>query len=271
MVNMRDTEDRGTNRPMDKAGEVAIDVREFTTGYEEKVLLKDLNFSVNKGEIFIILGGSGCGKSTLLKHLIGLYTPWSGSIRILGRELTQAGEVELNYIRRDFGVMYQSGALFGSLTLLENVCLPLSEWTELPGKVITDIASWRLSLVGLGEFGDFYPSEISGGMRKRAAIARAMALDPKILFLDEPSAGLDPITSADLDELILKLSGQLGMTFVVVTHELDSVFKIATRCIMLDKDARGIIDDGPPLVLKNESTHPKVRQFFGRQSSRQLT
>lgn len=271
MVKISDDKEGWTNRPGVNAGDVAIDVREFTTGYEERVLLKDLNFSVHHGEIFIILGGSGCGKSTLLKHLIGLYTPWSGSIRILGRELTQASEKELNEIRRDFGVMYQSGALFGSMTILENVCLPLSEWTELPRKVINDIAYWRLSLVGLGEFSDFYPSEISGGMRKRAAIARAMALDPKILFLDEPSAGLDPITSADLDELILKLSHQLGMTFVVVTHELDSVFNIATRCIMLDKEARGIIDDGPPLVLKNESTHPKVRQFFGRQSSSRLT
>lgn len=245
--------------------EQVVEVADFVTGYDGNVLLENLNFSISAGEVFIILGGSGCGKSTLLKHLIGLYSPWSGSIRILGRELTDATEKQMNEIRREFGVMYQSGALFGSMTLLENVSLPLQQWTRLPASIIRNIALWRLSLVGLGDFGDFKPSEISGGMRKRAAIARAMALDPKILFLDEPSAGLDPITSADLDELILSLSRDLGMTFVVVTHELDSVFTIASRCIMLDKETRGIIGDGPPAELRDHSDNPKVRQFFGRQ------
>jgi phospholipid/cholesterol/gamma-HCH transport system ATP-binding protein len=249
----------------------AIEVRDFRTGFDGKVLLEGLNFSVNPGEVFIILGGSGCGKSTLLKHMIGLYAPWSGSIRIFGRELTIAGERELNEIRKGFGVMYQSGALFGSMTLLDNVSLPLRQWTRLPRKVIDEIALWRLSLVGLGDYGDFRPDEISGGMRKRAAIARAMALEPKLLFLDEPSAGLDPITSADLDELILSLSQSLGMTFVVVTHELDSVFTIASRCIMLDKETRGIIGDGPPQDLRSNSDNPKVRQFFSRQPSARTT
>lgn len=244
--------------------EVAISVREFVTGYDNSILLENIDFDIKENEVFVILGGSGCGKSTLLKHLIGLYTPWGGSINILGDELTNSTENKLNKIRRQFGVMYQSGALFGSMTLLQNVSLPIKEWTKLPESAIKDIALWRLSQVGLGDFGDFVPSEISGGMRKRAAIARAMAMDPQILFLDEPSAGLDPITSADLDQLILKLRDELGMTFVVVSHELESVFNIASTCIMLDKETKGIIGMGPPHELRDQCKNPKVRQFFGR-------
>lgn len=246
---------------------IAIQVTDFKTGYDGNVLLDNINFDVHCGEVFIILGGSGCGKSTLLKHLIGLYSPWKGSINIFGNELTNASEKQWHTIRRKFGVMYQSGALFGSMTLEQNVSLPIKEWTRLPQNTIRDMAMWRLSQVGLGNFGDYKPSEISGGMRKRAAIARAMAMDPQILFLDEPSAGLDPITSADLDELILRLSADLGMTFVIVTHELDSVFRIASRCIMLDKETKGIVGDGPPRYLRDESKHPLVRKFFSRSPS----
>lgn len=244
--------------------EPAISVREFKTGYDDSVLLEKINFDVLRKEVFVILGGSGCGKSTLLKHLIGLHKPWEGSIKILGNELTHSKEGKMNSIRRQFGVMYQSGALFGSMTLLQNVSLPIKEWTKLPDSAVKDIALWRLSQVGLGNFSDFVPSEISGGMRKRAAIARAMAMDPQILFLDEPGAGLDPITSADLDQLILKLRDELGMTFVVVTHELESVFNIASTCIMLDKETKGIIGMGQPSQLRDECENPKVRQFFSR-------
>ena len=242
----------------------AIDVQNLTAGYGSNVLMKDLNFTVNNGEIFVILGGSGCGKSSLLKNLFGLYQPLSGDVLIEGQNITVAQGAERQKIMTSFGVMYQQGALFGSMNLLENVTLFMQEYTELTQGQMDLLARCKLDLVGLLPYETYMPSEISGGMQKRAAIARAMALDPKILFLDEPSAGLDPITSADLDQTIMDLSKNLGITFVIVSHELASIYAIADKVIMLDKGAKGIIAQGDPKVLRDTSADPKVHQFFNR-------
>jgi phospholipid/cholesterol/gamma-HCH transport system ATP-binding protein len=242
-----------------------IEVRDFTAAFGDHILLKDLNFDVRRGEVFAILGRSGCGKSTLMKHMIGLHAPRRGSIRIDGDDITAADEAQRLRILRKFGVMYQSGALFGSMTLLENVRLPLEEFTDLPPEARTLIATMKLGLVGLEDFTQMMPSDLSGGMKKRGAIARAMALDPQILFLDEPSAGLDPITSAELDELILRICRTLGMTFVVVTHELPSIFTIADRMIMVDRQTQGILAEGRPQDLKEHSEDSRVRRFFHRE------
>jgi phospholipid/cholesterol/gamma-HCH transport system ATP-binding protein len=247
--------------------EAIIRVENFTAAYNGQVVLDRLNFEVYAGEVFAILGGSGCGKSTLLKHMIGLYKPAGGRILIDGEDIAAArGEARLQILRK-FGVMYQSGALFGSMTLLENVALPLEEFTDLPADAIRLIATMKLQRVGLAAVADRMPAELSGGMQKRGAIARAMALDPRLLFLDELSAGLDPITSVELDQLVLSLARGLKITFVVVTHELPSIFAIADRVIMLDKKEKGIIAMGSPQDLRDHSSDPRVRQFFSRQTS----
>jgi phospholipid/cholesterol/gamma-HCH transport system ATP-binding protein len=240
-----------------------IRVEGLTIGWGERVLMKDLEFEIRRGEIFVILGGSGSGKSTLLRHLVGLEVALAGRIELAG-----VGAPADARGAPPFGVMFQSGALFGSMTLAENVAVPLETWTRLDAATIDVVVRSRLQLVGLDGFESYLPSEVSGGMKKRAGIARALALDPPLLFLDEPSAGLDPITAAELDDLILTLSASLGMSIVVVTHELASVFKIGTRCILLDKQAKGVIAEGNPIELK-QSSDPRVHDFFNRVSKTQ--
>ncbi|MDF7806114.1 ATP-binding cassette domain-containing protein [Pontiellaceae bacterium B12219] len=243
-----------------------ITVEKMTAKYGDRLVLDELTFDVKRGEIFVILGGSGCGKSTLLKHMIGLYKPAAGDIRIGEVSVVSSEGEKRDALIRRFGVMYQSGALFGSMTLLENICLPLEEFTDLGKDARELIAHMKLSLVGLAEFANLMPSEISGGMKKRAAIARAMALDPEILFLDEPSAGLDPVTADELDDLIIQLSRSLNITFVIVTHELPSIYKIADRVIMLDARTKKIIAEGDPVVLRDSAEDPWVKSFFNRKT-----
>lgn len=257
------TMDRYWTMPLQES---VIQTNHYTIGYHGQAVLENISFTVQRGEIFIILGGSGCGKSTLLKHMIGLYEPMAGEVLIEGQNLARIAGKERQAILNQFGVMYQSGALFGSMDLLANICLPLEEFTDLPREAIEYIAMMKLGLVGLDTFANHRPDAISGGMQKRAAIARAMALDPAILFLDEPSAGLDPITSAELDLLIHSLSRNLGITFVIVTHELASIMDIADRVIMLDKRTRGIIAEGKPHDLAENRNNPMVHQFFHRKA-----
>ena len=234
-------------------------VVDLTIGWDETVVQKGATFEIERGSIFAILGSSGCGKSTLLRHLVGLETPLSGSITIDGLAPDQGAPG-----RPLFGVMFQSGALLGSLTVGENVALPLQAWSGLPPDAIGGIVAAKLRLVGLEHAEGQMPSELSGGMCKRAGIARAMALEPDLLFLDEPSAGLDPVSAVELDDLILDLNEQLGLTFVVVTHDLESIFKISKRCIMLDRESKSIIARGDPRVLRDTSTDSRVHSFFNR-------
>ncbi len=238
-----------------------IVLEDVTAGYPGAEILRGVSFEVNRGEIFILLGGSGCGKSTIMKHMIGLNPVLSGRLTIDGLEWNRRNRAQLY---RKIGVMYQSGALFGSMSVLENVMLPLEEFTSMRRREREEFAMEQLKLVELADAADKMPSEISGGMKKRAAIARAMALGPEILFLDEPSAGLDPITSSALDDLILRLREKKNVTFVIVTHELPSIFKIADRCAMFDKARHGMIALGSPTALRTTSTDPFVLAFFNR-------
>jgi phospholipid/cholesterol/gamma-HCH transport system ATP-binding protein len=245
-------------------GDARITVRDLTMAYGDFVIQHDLNFTVRRGDIFIIMGGSGCGKSTLLRHLVGLKPPAKGQVYFDELSFWETGPEEQETVKRGFGMLFQSGALWSSLTLAENVALPLGEYTALSPAEIGEVVSLKLALVGLAGFEEFYPAEISGGMQKRAGLARAMALDPDILFFDEPSAGLDPVSSRRLDELILELRENLGATIVVVTHELASIFTIGNNSIFLDPETRTMIASGDPKTLRQECPDPKVRSFLNR-------
>jgi len=245
-------------------GEPHIVVRDLTMAYGDFVVQRDLSFTIKWGSVFVIIGGSGCGKSTLMKHMIGLIAPAKGEIYIDDINYWQSPPEIQQTIKHRFGVMFQAGALWSSLTLSENVALPLAEYTNLSKTEIADVVSVKLALVGLAGFEEFYPSELSGGMQKRASLTRAMALDPEILFFDEPSAGLDPISSRRLDELILELRDSLGTTIVVVTHELPSIFTIADDSVFLDPEAKTMLTTGDPKVLRDQSPDPRVRSFLNR-------
>ena len=245
-----------------------ISVNQLTMAYGDFVIQRDLTFTIDRGDVFIIMGGSGCGKSTLLRHLIGLKAPAKGDV-YYGSENFWKADAELRVkIMRRIGVLYQSGALFSSMTLAENIALPLGEFTNMGRAEIADVVSYKLALVGLAGFEDYYPAEISGGMQKRAGLARAMALDPEILYFDEPSAGLDPISARLLDDLIISLCETLGTTIVVVTHELASIFAIGTNSVFLDPDTKTMLATGSPKKLLAESKDPKIIQFLTRGEGR---
>ncbi len=244
-----------------------LKIENLTMAYGDFIIQRNLNFTINKGDIFIIMGGSGCGKSTLMRHLVGLKHPAKGRVLYKGMSLWEVDQEKRDNMLRNFGVMYQSGALWSSMTLAENIALPLMEYTDLPFARIKDVIALKLALVGLSGFENFYPSEISGGMQKRAGLARAMALDPDVLFFDEPSAGLDPVSARRLDDLILELSENLGTTIIIVTHELASIFAIGNNSVFLDPETRTMIATGDPKRLLAESEDPKVRLFLTRGES----
>ncbi|MEJ2033339.1 MAG: ATP-binding cassette domain-containing protein [Deltaproteobacteria bacterium] len=250
------------------AAEPVIEVQDLDMGYGSFVLMRNLNFTVYKGDVFIIMGGSGCGKSTLLKIMVGLKEPMRGWVRYQETSFWEIRPEEREKLMQHFGILYQSGALWSSMTLAENIALPLEQYTNLPADRIRDLIALKLSLVGLAGFEDYYPSEISGGMRKRAALARAMALDPDILFFDEPSAGLDPVSARQLDNLILELRESLRTTIVVVTHELASIFAIGNNSVFLDPETRTMLASGNPRKLLAESKDPKVINFLTRGEGR---
>jgi phospholipid/cholesterol/gamma-HCH transport system ATP-binding protein len=246
------------------ARQVMIKVKDMVARFGEDIILDDITFDVYEGEIFVVLGESGCGKSTLLKHLIGLIKPHSGQVIIDGNDIAKSDENKLQKMLRNIGVLFQSSALIGSMTIAENVALPIKEYTDLPQKSLDTLVKMKLNLVNLEGYENYLPSEISGGMKKRAGLARAMALNPKILFFDEPSAGLDPVTSAEIDNLIIHLNKVLGTTMFIVTHELQSIFAVAQRVIMMDRRSRGIIAEGDPKYLRDHSQNRFVKQFFNR-------
>lgn len=241
-----------------------IEVKNLSIGYGDFVLLKDLNYNINKGDIFIIMGASGCGKSSMLRALTGLVAPQNGDIIIDKLNFTQASQAEKNKIMQKCGILYQSGALFSSMTLADNISLPLQQYTKYSAKEVSELVSLKLALVGLAGFEEFYPSEISGGMKKRAGLARALALDPDIVYFDEPSAGLDPISSKLLDDLILGINRSLGTTIVIVTHELSSIFAVGTNSIFLDGETKSIQGYGNPNDLLKNPPNDKVYQFLTR-------
>jgi phospholipid/cholesterol/gamma-HCH transport system ATP-binding protein len=246
----------------------AIEVSDLACAYEDHRVLEGVSFQVREAEIFFIVGGTGVGKTTLLRNLVGLSTPVQGEVRFKGRSFTAAEPAERQEMLQSFGMSFQGGALWSSLTLTENVSLPLEEYTRLPADEIHRIAAFRLSQVGLAGFEDYYPSEISGGMKKRAGLARALALDPTIVFFDEPSAGLDPVTARNLDRLILDIRETFGTTIVIVSHDVDSILGIADRLIMLDSQTKGIIAEGAPAALIAGPPNPKVLEFLTRRTIR---
>lgn len=246
------------------AGKFAIEADGLECRYDERVVLENVSFAVKRGEIFFVIGGSGCGKSTLLRNLVGLRQPPKGAVRFFGRDFTHASPAERRELLRTFGILYQGGALWSSMTVRENVALPLELYTKLTRRERDEVVALKLAQVGLSGYGDYLPAELSGGMKKRAGLARALALDPEIVFFDEPSAGLDPLTSLKLDELILQVRDTLGTTIVVVSHELPSIFAIADRVIMLEREARGVIAEGDPRTLRERSEDARVREFLNR-------
>ncbi len=244
--------------------DVAIDVRHLTLMYGNNLILSDLNFQVRRGDVFVIMGGSGCGKSTLLKHMIGLYQPAAGEILYAGRNYFTASPAQQEAMRQHWGVTYQGGALFSDKTLAENVAMPLQEYTTLSRRAIADMVRYKLALVGLAGFEQFYPAQISGGMCKRAGLARAIALDPDILFFDEPSAGLDPLSAKRLDDLILQLGHSTGATVVIVTHELASIFAIGSNGVFLDATTKTQLATGSPRYMFEHCKDVRVQEFLAR-------
>lgn len=252
---------------MDETPKTLIQVQDLEARYGEDPILKGVHLDVYKGEILAIIGGSGCGKTTLLRHLIGLRQPYAGRIVIDGIDITNGEEAGFAQALKKIGILFQGGALFGSMTIAENVALPIQEYTDLSPESIASLVRMKLCSVDLGGYENHLPSELSGGMIKRAGLARALALNPEILFLDEPTAGLDPVISAEIEELILRINHSIGTTMVIVTHSLNIIFRVAHRVVMLDKSAKGVVAQGDPNELKTKSPNPVVRQFFNRQAS----
>jgi phospholipid/cholesterol/gamma-HCH transport system ATP-binding protein len=246
--------------------EPVIEVRNLTARYGNDIVLDDISFDVSEGEILVILGGSGCGKSTLLKHMTGLMTPSLGNVLIYGTDITSCGDATLRGILKKIGILFQGSALLGSMTVAENIALPVGENMSLPKSSVDMLVSMKLRMVDLTGFENHYPSELSGGMKKRAGLARALVLNPKILFLDEPTAGLDPVISSEIDDLILRINRKTGMTIVIVTHDLDTIFSVAGRIIMLDKKKKGIVAEGNPVYIREHDPDPSVRMFFNRKA-----
>lgn len=252
---------------MNETHKTLIEIRDLEARYGEEPILQKVSFDVYKGEILAIIGGSGCGKTTLLRHMVGLKPPHTGRIIIDGNDITNGDEQIFAQALRKIGILFQGGALFGSMTIAENVALPIEEYTQLPAEAVATLVRMKLCSVDLGGYEDHLPSELSGGMIKRAALARALALNPEILFLDEPTAGLDPVISAEIEELILRINHSIGTTMVIITHSLNIIFRVAHRIIMLDKSAKGVVAQGNPNELKTKCPNPVVRQFFNRQAN----